>query len=570
MFSSSQRKHDSAPAREGCGGPPRERTASLALPVLPASSSESAPRAVIARSRATGWRFAVLALVQAAIVAHVIHWVVAGRTVTPVEPSESIQTVARGVVNAGAIFFGLTLLSTAVLGRWFCGWGCHVLLLQDGCAWLMGRLGIRPKPFRSRWLVYAPMLLALYMFIWPAIARLLISPGPEWHGLRAEMTTEDFWATFPSVSVAVPFLLLCGFVTVYFLGAKGFCTYGCPYGGLFAPLDRLAPLRVRVTDACEGCGHCTAVCTSNVRVHEEVRDYGMVVDPGCMKCLDCVSVCPKDALYYGFGAPALAATPRVSKSVARRYDLTWREEASLAAVFLAVFLVARGLYDVVPLLMAMGLAGCAAFIFWKSWRLMRDADVRFHHFQLLRGGRLSWSGRIWRVGATTLALLLVHSSVVQYHRWQGARAFRRVESFVLARQGVTMPRWLGLDASNPTASEADEAAAYGIAHLRKADTIARGGLALLPTPSVLLDLAQLHLYREEFDAAEETQRRAIAWQGETDSACADLARIMLCRRSTVEVVEHLDAVLVRHERFEESRALRDSLTTPIDRESPDR
>ena len=29
-----------------------------------------------------------------------------------------------------------------------------------------------------------------------------------------------------------------------------------------------------MTDACEHCGHCTVVCTSNVRVHEEVRDFG--------------------------------------------------------------------------------------------------------------------------------------------------------------------------------------------------------------------------------------------------------------------------------------------------------
>ena len=31
-----------------------------------------------------------------------------------------------------------------------------------------------------------------------------------------------------------------------------------------------------MTDACEGCGHCTAVCSSNVRVHAEVRDFGLV------------------------------------------------------------------------------------------------------------------------------------------------------------------------------------------------------------------------------------------------------------------------------------------------------
>src|SRR6185503_18805376 len=67
--------------------------------------------------------------------------------------------------------------------------------------------------------------------------------------------------------------------------------------------DKLATGRILVTDACEGCGHCTAVCTSNVRVHEEVAKFGMVVDPGCMKCMDCVSVCPNDALYFGFANP---------------------------------------------------------------------------------------------------------------------------------------------------------------------------------------------------------------------------------------------------------------------------
>lgn len=50
----------------------------------------------------------------------------------------------------------------------------------------------------------------------------------------------DFWQTFPGVVMAVPFLLVCGCVAVWFLGQKGFCTYACPYGGFFA-LDRYAP-----------------------------------------------------------------------------------------------------------------------------------------------------------------------------------------------------------------------------------------------------------------------------------------------------------------------------------------
>ncbi len=117
--------------------------------------------------------------------------------------------------------------------------------------------------------------------------------------------------------------LVCGFAAVYFLGAKGFCTYACPYGAVFAAADRVAPMRIRVTDACEGCGHCTAVCTSNVLVHQEVRDYGMVVDSGCMKCRDCVSGLPQRRALLRRRADSLFAKPRVARPEPRRYPLAW-------------------------------------------------------------------------------------------------------------------------------------------------------------------------------------------------------------------------------------------------------
>ena len=132
------------------------------------------------------------------------------------------------------------------------------------------------------------------------------SPRPLIPKFTNHLVTTNFWETFPSVAVAIPFLFICGFVTVYFLGQKGFCTYACPYGGFFGLADKFAPGKIRVTDACNQCGHCTATCTSNVLVHAEVREYGMVVDPGCMKCMDCISVCPNDALYFGFGKPTIA------------------------------------------------------------------------------------------------------------------------------------------------------------------------------------------------------------------------------------------------------------------------
>ena len=162
-------------------------------------------------------------------------------------------------------------------------------------------------------------------------------------------------------------------MTVYFLGMKGFCTYACPYGGFFRLADQLAPGKIRVTDACEQCGHCTATCTSNVLVHAEVKQYGMVVDPGCMKCMDCISVCPNEALYFGWGKPSLAV-PK-SKAIPKNYSLTWPEEIPGALVFLGSFLGIRGAYGLVPFLMALGCAAVTTFLALKTWRLIASRDV---------------------------------------------------------------------------------------------------------------------------------------------------------------------------------------------------
>ena len=415
----------------------------MSLPVL----ADHGPRGTIRQSRSGKRRAIVLAVVQGLIILHIVLWysgAFGGRTTTPIEPSESMEFVKSGIINAGLVFFLLALLSTMILGRWFCGWGCHIVLLQDLCGWMMKKCGVRPKPFRSRLLMLVPLLLALYMFIWPAVHRWGLLPLDLWmtqqwgadhwavssirssfgfFGVplgqalttwqaRTELVGDDFWATFPGVMMAVPFLLVCGFATVYFLGAKGFCTYGCPYGGFFAPLDKFAAGRIRVTDDCEQCGHCTAVCTSNVRVHDEVREYGMVVDPGCMKCLDCVSVCPNDALYYGFGRPSLARGEPKHAAPPRKFDLTWAEEIGLAVVFVVAFFSLRGSVVSLPLLFAAGAAGVATFLVFKLWRLVRDENVNLHRHRLKYRGSWQTSGLVFGFLAVLTAGLLVHSAAV--------------------------------------------------------------------------------------------------------------------------------------------------------------
>jgi len=388
----------------------KDGAVSLSLPVVPAGgggTDDHQPKGSRTPHSRMGWRRAtVLGVIQVLMIVHVVQWLWTGTTVAPLEPSESMETVKDGIINPGAILFAVLLLSTALLGRWFCGWGCHVVMLQDFCGYLMKKVGIRPRLFRSRLLLWLPLSLAVYMFLWPLAYRFGIAPftRPElqWPGFTAEFTTSDFWATFPGFLMGVPFLLVCGFATVYLLGAKGYCTYGCPYGGFFAPLDELSPVRIRVTDACSGCGHCTAVCTSNVRIHEEVRDYRMVVDQGCMKCLDCVSACPENALFVGIGKPAFLAKANAPRKE-QRWDLSWNEEIGFGLIAIATFFAVRGPIGV-PLLFASGIAITATALAWFAYRALSGRDARLHRFELRRAGRVRGAGvAVTAVAAVTLA-----------------------------------------------------------------------------------------------------------------------------------------------------------------------
>ena len=438
---------------------------------------------------------------------HIAHWWITGRTVTPVEPSEAMAFARAGVINAGLIFFAATILLTALFGRFFCGWACHVVALQDLSRWLLERVGIRPVPLRSRWLLWVPGIAFAYMFLWPVAYRVWIRDS--FSHFERELTTTEFWATFPGWVIGGLTFLICGFLAVYFLGAKGFCTYGCPYGAAFGVAEKVSPFRIRVTDACEGCGHCTAVCTSNVRVHEEVRDFRMVVDSGCMKCLDCVSVCPNDALYYGVGPLPRRAATRPGTIARRRWPLSRRQEALLALSFCASFFTFRGLYGQVPFLMSLGLSAVLAYGVLQLAALAKRPNVTFRRIALKRDGRLQRGG----VGFLALAALILvfwaHSAWIRSHQALGNRAFDQTR----------MQRYEALDLARPLDFERSPAAARGLSHLTLVQEF-----GLFETLGNSYRLAWLLFLQGDLKGAEGRARIAIERGEQTSSMYQLLAR----------------------------------------------
>ena len=452
----------------------------------------------VRKSRNARRRAGVLIALHLVIAAHATHFLIAGRTLSPVEPSEAMYTLELGEVNAGFIFLLAALLATLVFGRFVCGWGCHIVAVQDLCGFIMKKLGIRPRPFRSRLLLWVPLGLAFYMFVLPTLLRWAgIGPIRSFPGFSNHLMTTGFWDTFPGPVFAVLTILTCGFAAVYLLGAKGFCSYGCPYGGLFVLMDRLSPGSIVVDDSCEQCGHCTATCTSNVVVHEEVRLYGQVVDPGCMKCMDCVSVCPKGALRYSFSKPSVLKGHPAGKPGPPRYRLGFSTELVLLGICIAATLAFRGLYDGPPLLMSVALGGITAFLSLELWYLIRKPTVRIQNLKLKVAGKLSGTGWIF---ATVTVLWLAfggHSAFAQWHRAWGRYHLNRTEA---ARTEVLSGESLRLQYSE----KHRHAATKAYEHFSTAD---RWGL--VPVSEIKLGLAWCHLLRDDLASAQSEIRAAI-------------------------------------------------------------
>ena len=393
-------------------------------------------------SRYGKWRALALGSVYLLFGIHIAHWKLAGTTLAPLELNEVMYTLEAGVVTAGFLLMATLAVATAIFGRFFCSWACHILALEDLCSWILRKLRVRVQPVRSRVLMLVPPLALFYMFVWPQLLRLVDGrPLPRWRVLTdadgwASFVTNDFWRNLPDPWIAGMTFAVCGFAMVYVLGSRSFCLHACPYGALFAMADRFAPGRIKLTGDCRQCATCTAVCTSHVRVHEEIARYGKVVDANCMKDLDCVASCPQEALSYGFTRPApLASFKSGRRGMKPAFSLT--EDIVMAFIFVLTVLVFRGLYTAVPFLMTLGLGAILAFLAVVGLRLSDRADVRLIRFRLKQAGRLTAGGRVFVTCAVLFTLFFAHSAYIRYHEYRGQQALEHVK--LAQRSGAEIP-----------------------------------------------------------------------------------------------------------------------------------
>jgi ferredoxin-type protein NapH len=280
-------------------------------------------------------------------------WYPSGRTVTC--PIWQLQTYIFPFWNIGlgwgvyyttfgierlAFVFGLVIVMSLVLGRFFCGWICPFGLYMD----LMIRVRkIFRKPHLNfsekmntglrqlRYVIIAAFLVLSVIFGSQAIAGLQLIPSTQTGGYVTNYFNAPFCLVCPMrplcvlVESAVGFmnasyvfsqttgilkeagyyvtslnLIVLVLITVGALSFRRFWCRICPLGGLtalfstFAPFKRIALTRLhKIEEKCTKCGVCKRVCPTQVtEVYDEKG--GDVTVSGCMLCFRCVEMCPYD------------------------------------------------------------------------------------------------------------------------------------------------------------------------------------------------------------------------------------------------------------------------------------
>jgi len=252
-----------------------------------------------------------------------------------------------------AIVFGLIIVMSIVLGRFFCGWICPFGLYMDLMTRLRKIFGKRHLSFSEktntalgqlRYIIIAVFMILSVIFASYAIFGYQLIPGTRAGGPQgteagivgninepfclvcpvrplcvlvlsglgymkwsyvSQITYGPFWITgFYVTSLNLAVLIA---ISILAFAYRRFWCRICPLGGLtallstFKPFKYVALTKLQKNEAtCTKCGVCKRVCPTQVTTMYEQKG-GDVTVSGCMLCFRCVEMCPeKDALKIEF------------------------------------------------------------------------------------------------------------------------------------------------------------------------------------------------------------------------------------------------------------------------------
>ncbi len=245
-------------------------------------------------------------------------------------------------VHPVLVLSGLVLVVTLLFGRWFCGWLCPFGVLHNATTSLrndktkarLEKGGFRPSqrykyyilifflagslagvnlvgwldPFSFFYRALAVAIFPAFNFGTQAVFGWVYNHDPGIGPARLTRVTEPLYEVLREKVLAVeqPHYLWAGligllFVTVVILNVyrpRFWCRVICPLGALLGLVGKNPWLKLRKDSAlCNSCRICVANCPGGA--NPDVTEGWKPSE--CFYCWNCESVCPHEAISFGFG-----------------------------------------------------------------------------------------------------------------------------------------------------------------------------------------------------------------------------------------------------------------------------
>lgn len=274
-----------------------------------------------------GWRTLSRVFLMVMVTIHLVTWYIFGmHEVGSIGIEALFSGLARGVLNAGFIFWILVFISALVLGRGFCGWFC----------WFGGFLDLMEWSVGDKLKIKIPRRIMLYLGVIPFVALALKVYSALlvfWmeHGFPATFTfrladVEPWGGQQTGISIVL-MAILYGPVLLLVFGRKAWCRYLCPIGALLKIISKVKIGGVRlVNNDCIACGKCNRACDMQVDVMGDLKDHGEVHSSDCVVCLKCIDACPTDSIALSLrrhdAALSADAAGRAERSTLKRRKIS--------------------------------------------------------------------------------------------------------------------------------------------------------------------------------------------------------------------------------------------------------
>lgn len=207
--------------------------------------------------------------------------------------------------NFSYYILGIGILFGVLFGRFICGFLCPFGWFQDLLHKIPGKKLSTKKLKALTYLKYAILaifVIALPIF-WidnvgmssPYFCKLICPQGILEGGIPLSIADPNIRAALGKL-FTVKFMVLMLTIVLSIVFYRPFCKWICPLGAFYALFNRISMVSYHFDkDTCINCGLCRKACKMDVDITQNQAHTE------CIRCAECVKVCPTASLSIEFG-----------------------------------------------------------------------------------------------------------------------------------------------------------------------------------------------------------------------------------------------------------------------------